>query len=139
MMESIDIINAIYEAVKELAEKKDKNLGIGIDRNNPIHVWTCYNGDRSASTDNYKWYSCKELITKGMPDMGKIGEIAFECYEANRPLAKIGKLPSVRDMIKALCKCPDCSIDISESSSSEIKKEYVFLVKIGAIENQADK
>ncbi|MDD4534249.1 MAG: hypothetical protein PHC48_07230 [Prevotella sp.] len=133
MNEPIDIMNAIYEAVKELIEKNDNDLRIVIDMSNPIHVWICNDGDRRYPTANYKWYSSKMLITKGMPNMSKIGEIALECYEATKPIVKVGKLPSTHNMIKALCKCHDCAIDISEASTSEVKKKYAFLVSVGAI------
>ena len=75
----------------------------------------------------------KKLITKGIPNMGKIGKIAFECYEARIKQVRASKLPS-HDMIVALCGCSDCMIDISEASASEIKNEYSFQVKVGAIQ-----
>ena len=43
------------------------------------------------------------------------------------------KSPTLDDMIKALCKCQDCMIDISEATENEIKSEYAFLVSTGII------
>lgn len=133
MAEPMDFISAIHAAVNELIEKKDMTLGVAIDLDKHSHTWTCHKEDICGSK-RIKWISCKKLITKGKPDMGKIGELSFECYDASLKKVRVSKLPSVHNMIKALCRCSDCMIDISEASASEIKKEYSFLVKVGAIQ-----
>lgn len=133
MAEPMDFISAIHSVVNELIETKDTTLGVAIDLDNPTHAWTCHKKDICGNKRN-KWVSSKKLITNGKPNMGKIGELSFKCYEASLQKARVTKLPSVHDMIKALCRCSDCMIDISEASASEIKKEYSFLVKVGAIQ-----
>ena len=103
MNEPIDIMNAIYEAVKELIEKNDNDLRIVIDMSNPIHVWICNDGDRRYPTANYKWYSSKMLITKGMPNMSKSVN-SIRCYEATK-LLKVGNSIHTHNMIKPYVKC----------------------------------
>lgn len=133
MAEPMDFISAIHTAVNELIETKDMTLGVTIDLDNPSHIWACHKED-ICGNKGYKWFSSKKLIFNGKPNMGKIGELSFKYYEASLQKVRVTKLPSVHNMIIALCRCFDCMIDISEASANEIKREYSYLVKVGAIQ-----
>lgn len=60
----------------------------------------------------------------------KIGQIGFECYEANFHYDDSIELPSLTEMMKVLRQSPDCQIDISEASHKEIINEYKFIMSL---------
>lgn len=134
MAEPMDFISAIHTAVNALIETKDMTLGVTIDLDNPSHIWTCHKED-ICSNKGYKWFSTKELIINGKHNMGIIGNLSFKHYEASLQKVRVTKLPSVHYMIIALCRYSDCMIDISEASANEIKREYSYLIKVGATQS----
>ena len=122
---------SMYQALAFLASKNAAEV-----RNikNPIHVYKCIE-ENVDDVANIKWYPYSSLVKNGKPDMGKIGQIGFECYEANFHYDGSTKLPSLEKMMMVLRKSPDCQIDISEVTEKEIINEYKFIV---SLKKQAD-
>lgn len=129
MIDVFEVVNAICSVVDKMIEGKDKTFGVAVNIKNPTQIYECKEGQITDMV-NIKWYPYSSLVTNRKPNMSKIGQIGFECYEANFHYDDSIKLPSLSEMMKTLRQSPDCQIDISEATKEEIIMEYKFIMSL---------